>query len=179
MIKKIFLFLLMLFVIPLYSQEYSAVVIASSQNLVTANKIAQKIKLKNLPITVKKVYSYYLVIAKLPNGKNRYLSIIASIKKDYPNAFEIDYDNFITELRRLSMTKKELLNLYKNNIPKKDIPILIAILFLILTSSILFFLSSRQKRKLMKAQKILINQQLNIEKDIGNKNIQPEEKDKI
>jgi hypothetical protein len=167
MIKKLFFFLLMLFVIPLYSQEYSAVVIASSQKLETANNIAKKIKLKDLTITVKQISDYYLVIAKLPKATNRFLSIITSIKKDYPDAFEINYDSFIIQLNRLSMSKKEIFHLYASNIPKKDMPILIAILFLILTSAILFFLSSRQKRKFMKAQERLIKQQLEIEQDIG------------
>lgn len=178
MIKKIFLFFLMLFVIPLYSIEYSGVVIASSQKLDIANSIAKNIKLKHLTIEVKQISNYYLIIGRFPATSNKFIPMLISIKQDYPNAFEIDYNDFLMQSHKLSMTKKDIFHLYTNNIPKKDIPILIAILLLILTSSILFFLSSRQKRKLMKAQKILIEKQLEIEQDIG-KNLQSEDKDKI
>jgi len=177
--RVIFLFILLFFT-TLYSKEYSGIVITSADNLDIAESIALKIRKDELMLRVIEVYNIYFIIAKLPKKSKKFISIMNFIKKDYPDSFEIDYNSFIIESNRLSIRNRDTLRLYIDNIPKKDIPILIALLFLILISSILFFLSNRQKKLFMKSQNILINQQLSIEKDIrGKDNLQFKSKDKI
>jgi len=186
-----FITILILFSLELFAIDIqNLLVVKATQSTIEAEDVIERLKQKGLKGKIEELHNYKLVVTPLPLNETKEIIMVASLKKEFPDAFrlylpipiekqeKVDINQIANSLTQESRGVNKAMS-YFSSIPQKDLPIWGSLILLILVMSGVLIKSYLERREIAKLQHNLLHRQQEIEKSISQEKKTIEEKKQV
>lgn len=155
------------------SNVRSVLVIKATKSTLEADDLVTTMLAQGIDVANERIGKYQLIVMELPKDENASILTIASIKKEFPDAFrlylpkaeeQINVEKIVTTLRK---DREGVAIEYLKHIPQEDLPLWGTLFFLIIVLLITLIKAYIQRRSIFKLQDKLSLRQKEIEKSIS------------